>query len=89
MFVDLDASKLLLLNGAFFQADWDKIFNYAQKGVFHLNEQQGKEVDFMQVRDLFSTDFNRELDAHIVEIPYKVNKLKTKIYLLNLTNPGQ
>lgn len=67
-------TKLVLVNAIYFKGDWAEKFpvSATQKGKFHLNEKDHKEVDFMTIKRKFNVVKNDELDVQIVEIPYKV-----------------
>lgn len=78
-------TALVLLNAIYFKSEWRYKFNEAEtvKTDFFLRENESKQVNMMHVRANVGYGENLNLDAKILELPYKNNKISMVIVLPN------
>jgi serine protease inhibitor len=74
-----ELTRLVLVNAVYFKGLWLDPFSVANTvpEVFHLSSTESKEVPMMHRKDKFGYITSHELDADILEMPYKVGVLFT------------
>jgi hypothetical protein len=72
-----ELTRLVLVNAVYFKGFWQNQFSAADTvpELFHLSSSEGKEVPMMHKKDSFGYLTSHELDADILEMPYKVGAL--------------
>ncbi|XP_028909892.1 serpin B4 [Ornithorhynchus anatinus] len=76
-------SKLVLVNAIYFKGKWNREFPKANthKEAFSVDQNTSKQVQMMQLQEFFNWASIEEVQAEILEIPYK-NKELSMIVLL-------
>jgi serpin B len=69
-----DLTRLVLVNAVYFKGLWQNKFRASDtvQDLFHLSSTESKEVPMMRQTDDFGYMTSQELDADILEMPYKV-----------------
>jgi serpin B len=76
-----DLTRLVLVNAVYFKGLWQNQFAAANTlpEEFHLSSRESKDVPMMHKTDDFGYLTSHELDADILEMPYKVGRM---LYML-------
>nr|XP_003474079.1 serpin B13 isoform X2 [Cavia porcellus] len=79
------STKLVLINAIYLKGKWDKEFKKenTKEEEFWLNKSASKSVHMMAQRHSFSFVYLEDLQAKIVEIPYKNSELSMFVLLPN------
>jgi hypothetical protein len=69
-----ELTRLVLVNAVYFKGLWQNQFNAANTAPekFHLSSRESKDVPMMHKTDDFGYLTSPELDADVLEMPYKV-----------------
>jgi serpin B len=69
-----DLTRLVLVNAVYFKGLWQNQFSaaYTVPDEFHLSSRESKKVPMMHKIDDFGYLTSEELDADVLEMPYKV-----------------
>ncbi|ODM99798.1 Neuroserpin [Orchesella cincta] len=80
-----DLTRLVLVNAIYFKGTWKNQFpkDDTTKMDFYVSENDTIKVDMMRLETEMSYGENRELDAKIVALPYKGDRLSMVILLPN------
>lgn len=81
-------TALVLLNAIYFKSEWRYKFNEAEtvKNDFFLRENESKPVNMMRITANVGYGENLNLDAKMLELPYKNSKISMVIVLPNKIN---
>lgn len=74
-------TALLLLNALYFKADWKHKFPKNRRDKFFTTKTNSTEVELMTQTEDFNYKFDRDLSAHILELPYKDDEYSMFIIL--------
>ncbi|XP_075849927.1 serpin B3-like [Microcebus murinus] len=79
------ATILVLVNAVYFKGQWEKKFNkeYTKEGKFWLNKGTSKSVQMMNQRKSFNFALLEDVQAKVLEIPYKGEDLSMIVLLPN------
>ncbi|XP_038205957.1 serpin B3-like isoform X3 [Arvicola amphibius] len=82
------STVLVLVNAVYFKGQWDHKFDekHTIEGKFWLNENTSKSVQMMKQKNEFNFNRLEDVQAKIVEIPYKGKELSMFILLPNEIN---
>lgn len=83
-------TSLVFLNAIYFKSEWMYKFNKSaetsKSDLFFLNEKEFKRVEMMQIKANVGYGENLNLDAKLLELPYKNKKISMVIVLPNKIN---
>ncbi|XP_039107819.1 serpin B3 isoform X1 [Hyaena hyaena] len=81
----LDATVLVLVNAVYFRGQWDKRFDkkYTVEEKFWLNKETSKPVQMMKQSVVFNYTSLEEVQAQVLEMPYKGKDLSMILLLPN------
>jgi len=76
-------TRMVLVNAIYFKALWQYEFDVkrTQKAPFFLNEIDYVDVDYMIGKSTFRHGENKDLDANVLELPYKETDITMLIIL--------
>ncbi|XP_030751112.1 antichymotrypsin-2-like isoform X4 [Sitophilus oryzae] len=83
-----DSTALILLNAIYFKGNWGLKFNKdaTEKDKFYVNDNDSIEVDMMSNKGKFNYKEDQNLDAKVLELPYKNPDVSMIIILPNKRN---
>lgn len=76
-------TKLQLFSKAGFNSSWKKIFLPAEEEEFLLTSGEKVKVKMMHMKGYFAYKEDKNLDAKVVKIDYKVRSKMSRLYLSN------
>jgi len=81
-------TRLVLVNAIYFKGDWEIKFDpkHTKEQDFHLNDGSKKQVPMMRLKEHFQYAELDSLDASMLELPYKGNRLVMQILLPRANN---
>jgi serine protease inhibitor len=71
-----EATKFILVNVLYFNAEWEKAFTKSRRGRFYVTSQSRVNVTMMQVTGQFRAGQMDELGAKAIEMPHKGHEVK-------------
>lgn len=66
---------LILVNALYFKADWVHPFPVTRPSPFYITENETVTIDMMSLSKDLHYKYDEKLEAQILELPYKVNKV--------------
>ncbi|XP_070134049.1 serine protease inhibitor 42Dd-like [Drosophila bipectinata] len=74
----------VLINAIYFKGEWKYAFNktYTKKKIFRTSNQE-LQVDMMSLKGKFKANAFADLDAKVLELPYRNSSLSMQIFLPN------
>ncbi|XP_032311325.1 serine protease inhibitor 42Dd [Drosophila ananassae] len=81
----LDDAITILINAIYFKGQWKYKFEKARthKEIFHTAKDKKVEVDMMNMESNFMANTFPDLDAKVIELPYRNSSLYMQIFLPN------
>ncbi|XP_004452979.1 serpin B4 [Dasypus novemcinctus] len=80
-----NSTRMVLANALYFKGKWDKEFKkeHTEEAEFWINKDTSKPVQMMKQRGTFNFAFLEDVQAKVVEIPYKGKDLSMFVLLPN------
>ena len=77
------STRLVLVNAIYFKGNWSTKFDpkRTKKQAFHLTDGSIKKVPMMSLTDMFHLAHLENLDATMLELPYKGDRLVMQLFL--------
>ena len=77
------STRMILVNAIYFKGDWAKKFDITdtKKEKFYLCDGSSVDTDMMNMKKKFNMDYIRELNAKVLELPYKGHSLSMILLL--------
>ncbi|XP_017767977.1 PREDICTED: antichymotrypsin-2-like isoform X7 [Nicrophorus vespilloides] len=80
-----DLTRMVLVNAIYFKGDWANQFDkkFTTKDKFYTSKDNFVEVDMMHKTDNYKYGNNKQLDAKIIQLPYKNEDVNMVVILPN------